>query len=215
MGGRSDTTKAPTRAYWLWVGACALGEAVGLVAAGALNAVLAPRLAARGAEPWVLFGLMVVAGAIEGACVGAAQWLALRRALPRVRFVEWTLATSMGFAAGWLVGALAAGVEPAGEPGAAALVGIAAVSGLLLGAAVGLGQALVLWRWTPRPGRWVGLNAAAWTIGMVVSFLGARVLPAGPYDLGSVALGIATGAGVGVAVGAVTGIAAGAFGGSE
>lgn len=207
VDGQGDTAQAPTRGYVPWIGACALGEAVGLVAAGALNAILAPRLALAGAEPWVLSGLMLAAGAIEGAYFGLAQWLVLRTRFPGVGAGRWALATALGFVGSWTVGALASQLETGGDPSSGVVIAVALATGLVLGLGVGLAQAMVLWRHVASPGRWVALNAAGWMLGMVVSFLGARILPPGPYDLTSLLVGLATGAGVGITVGAVTGVA--------
>ena len=203
MDGHEDTDEAPIR--WLpWIGACALGEAAGLVCAGALNAVLAPRLLVAGAEPWVLEGLMIGAGAIEGACLGAAQWLALRHEIPAVRWVAWMLATSTGMALGWWAGALLSRFEPAAQPGPALVVAVGAATGAALGLVLGLLQALVLRRHGIRPAPYVLLSALAWTLGMAVSFVGAALVPPGDWDARALVLGLATGAAVGTVVGAIT-----------
>lgn len=176
------------------------------MAAGAVNAFLAPRLAVAGAEPWVLQGLMVVAGGVEGALLGIAQWLALRRLLPGIGAGAWTAATALGAATGWLVGSLASAFEPAAASRVELLVLVGAVTGIVLGLALGLAQALVLWKHAAKTGAWVLLNAVAWMLGMIVSILGARALPPGDYGLEALWIGLATGAGVGITVGAVTGI---------
>ena len=198
-----DDTEAPIR-YTTWIGACASGEAAGLVCAGSLNAVLAPALLEKGAEPWVLEGLMVAAGAIEGLCLGAAQWLALRRALPTLRASHHILATSIGMALGWWLGALAARLEPAATPGPALVVAVGAITGIALGLVVGASQALVLRRAGVSVAAWIGLSALAWTVGMALSYVGAALIPAGAWDLRALLVGLATGAAVGGVVGAIT-----------
>lgn len=198
-----DTTEAPIH-YATWIGACASGEAAGLVCAGALNAVLAPALLHEGAEPWVLQGLMVFAGAIEGLCLGAAQFLALRRAFPEVRATHHITATSVGMALGWWLGALAAQLEPTATPGPALVVAVGALTGVALGLVLGLAQAFVLRRAGISAAAWIGLSTLAWTVGMALSYVGAALLPAGDWDLRALGLGLATGAVVGGVVGAIT-----------
>jgi hypothetical protein len=200
---RDDTDEAPIR-YATWIGACASGEAAGLVCAGSLNAVLAPALLEGGAEPWVLEGLMVAAGAIEGLCLGAAQWLALRRALPMLRATHHIAATSIGMALGWWLGALAARLEPAATPGPALVVAVGAMTGIALGAVVGLAQAFVLRRVGVSAPVWIGLSTLAWTVGMALSYVGAALIPAGDWDLRALLVGLATGGVIGGVVGAIT-----------
>ena len=209
VNGRTDTTHgAPTsaRRHWRWVGASAVGEAIGLVAANAVNVLVVPSFGVpEGRERLAVSALMIVAGALEGACLGAMQHVVLRRVLPGIRAVDWIAATSVGFAAGWLVGALASFLEPSAEPGPVVVVGLALLTGLMLGAAVGLAQAVVLWRHGVAVGRWLALTAGAWSIALVASYVGMSMLP---VDWGWVSLlvGLVTGAVVGAIVGAITGL---------
>lgn len=204
MAGRDEQGARAPISHAGWIGACALGEAAGLVCAGALNAVLAPRLLSAGAEPWVLEGLMVMAGAIEGTALGAAQWLALRRAHPRLRARSHVGATALGMGVGWWIGGLASRLEPAGAPGPGLVVLIGAIMGVVVGLVLGLAQAMVLRRHGISPAVWIGLSAVAWTLGMVLSYVGAALVPAGEWDLRALAVGLATGAAVGAVVGAIT-----------
>jgi len=190
---------------WIWIGACAAGEAVGLVLSGAVNALIVPALGEPGtaAAGTGLGALMVAAGAIEGTCVGVAQWLVLRRVLRGVAGVPWVGATAGGLAIAWTLGALASAVEPA-APSTGAVFGFAAASGLVVGVSVGLLQGLVLRRRHLVWGHWVLFNALGWLGAMVVSFLGASGLSPGAYDAGSLALGLMTGAAAGAILGGAT-----------
>lgn len=209
MTGRhpdSHPPEAPTpaRLHWRWVGASAVGEALGLVAANAINVLVAPSFGLpEGRERSFLSALMIVAGALEGACLGAAQWTVLRRWRPDVPATAWIAATSVGFAGGWLLGALSSYLEPA-EPRLAIVLAFAALTGVFLGVAVGLAQAVVLWKHGVAVGRWLGLTVLAWGLALPVSYAGLSLLPAS-WNALALAIGLATGAAVGAVVGAVTG----------
>ena len=211
----SDPRKSPAMhrdgraapALGAWVLACVLGEAVGLTASGMVGAVLVPLLAEgpAGGGTLVLEAMMVLAGALEGTCVGVAQWLVLRRRLP-IAPGRWVAATAGGFATGWLAGGLIATLEPqmAAPPGPSTVIIVGAFSGLCLGAVVGLLQALVL-RGLARPVLpWMLANAAAWASGMVVAYVGASSLGPGAYTLGHLGLAAVTGGLVGLVVGLIT-----------
>jgi len=181
VNGRTDTTHgAPTsaRRHWRWVGASAVGEAIGLVAANAVNVLVVPSFGVpEGRERLAVSALMIVAGALEGACLGAMQHVVLRRVLPGVRAVDWIAATSVGFAAGWLVGALASFLEPSAEPGPVVVVGLALLTGLMLGTAVasyvGMSMLPVDWGWVSLL---VGLVTGA-VVGAIVGAITGLGLP--------------------------------------
>jgi hypothetical protein len=104
----------------------------------------------------------VTGGLLTGAFLGAVQAWALRA--DRRRLLTWIGATAVGMAVG-----LAAG---------ASLVGFSttltdlAIQGAMTGAAVGLAQALVLWRRTgPLALAWPGYLAATWAAGWTVTTL--------------------------------------------
>ena len=112
-------------------------------------------------------GTALAAGALAGAVLGAAQWLALRG---RGVGPMWIAATAAGFATGAAAGTALTG----GAVGPADL----AVLGVATGAGVGLAQAAVLAR-TGRAGgvaavtapwAWAAVVAAAWPAAWLVSW---------------------------------------------
>jgi hypothetical protein len=93
------------RLWRRWVVANALGEALGLgLAAVPGIALLDPDAPAL--PPLLTAGGMVAGGCLEGHVVGTAQWLALRRALPRLTRRAWVAASVAGAALAWALGML-------------------------------------------------------------------------------------------------------------
>jgi hypothetical protein len=158
---------------------------------------------------------MVAGGCLEGYVVGTAQWLALRRALPRLTRRAWVAASVAGAALAWALGmlpsTLMAGDGPGDGGGLGALAetsdlvtyGLAAAMGLVLGPLLGWAQWLVLRRHVPGAGRWIWANAAAWALGMPLVFLGAGNAP--PTGAVAVPFVLAVLAATGAAVRAVHG----------
>jgi hypothetical protein len=195
--------------FMRWVAACAVGEALGLslsgVVAAVVGAVFAPDVGDP--APWMLRALMVLAGFIEGACVGAAQSALLRQRFPDLSAVNFTLVTGVGMAAGWGLGsALAGGAEDFASPNLGTMVVFALGSGVGLGAILGTAQALLLRRHTASAHRWIAANAVGWGFAMLLSYFGTNAMPEGVYGAGALGVLLVTGAGMGVIVGMATGL---------
>jgi len=153
-----------------WISWVVAGEGVGFLAptAGfALTSTLA-------ATPWAAYVTMIVAGALEGALLGAAQAAALKGpplAVPRLR---WIAVTAAGAAFAWALGMLAPTLTDAGH--APDLTRPSAWFALAWGALLLLGSIPVA-QWTvlravlPRAWRWVPLSMGAWLVGLVFTFL--------------------------------------------
>lgn len=166
-----------------WVAANALGEVVGLGVAVVIAIGLAQAHAIPPAtEILVVTAAFLAVGAYEGAIVGAAQWLVLRRVIPSLRAKEWIGATAVGAIVAWMLGrlpsALADWKSVAGDVGQPApslpmVLLLSAAAGAALGLILGVAQWLVLRRYVPRAGIWIGANALAWTGGMPLIFLAA------------------------------------------
>ncbi|MBB1253872.1 hypothetical protein H3146_10925 [Streptomyces sp. OF3] len=146
--------------WWRWT---TLGETVGFC----FPAVVA--VALPGVSPPALAGALLVAGAVEGAVLGAAQAHVLRRALPSVEGVRWIAATAVAALFAWAL-ALTPTVVPGGVGGwpAAVLVPAAVVAGLALLLSVGVAQWWVLRPHVPRAWLWIPANAVAWSAGLAM-----------------------------------------------
>ena len=94
---------------WLqWIAANALGELLGLGTLGLIGFLIASKFdesVSRGAT--ISFALlMIMLGAFEGAVIGLAQWLVLRRIVNRLSIRDWVLASLIGTVMAWTLGML-------------------------------------------------------------------------------------------------------------
>ncbi|MEM7608918.1 MAG: hypothetical protein AAF411_26520, partial [Myxococcota bacterium] len=153
-----------------WIGACAAGEALALVASALFSTVtsLAPT---EGLGSYALPVLLVGAGVLEGAIVGWAQASVLD--VPRAR---WAGVTALAFGGLWAIGACLSLIEPA-TPTRAEVLAFSALTGAGLGVLVGTLQGRVrrLSQHLPR-------NALGWALALIVTAIGADLVPHG--DLG-------------------------------
>ena len=104
----------------------------------------------------------LIGGAISGAVLGAAQWLALRGRLPKTEW--WIPATAIGHAVGLAAGSALVGYRTSLQD--------LAVQGLVTGLGVGILQALVL---RPHVGAWFWWAVAMpflWALGWIITTLG-------------------------------------------
>lgn len=156
--------------FWLrWVVASAIGSGVGVVswvsvgtAAEALG--LTPQ---HGFSNALFPGLV---GAAFGAPFGIAQWIVLRRRMQPAG--RWVAATTLGYAAVFLLGGLFFSGEGAVDlpPGQQVLLGG------LLGAAVAVPPSVLQWLLVlrsqlPKAGAWIAASVLSWALGFAVSFL--------------------------------------------
>jgi hypothetical protein len=164
----------------------------------------------------MMAGMMIAAGALEGAIVGFAQWLVLRRRLRRLNRGEWVTATAVGALVAWAVGMApsammalnqSAGSSPPPEMSDAVTYALAVMMGAALGAILGAPQRRVLRRYVAGASLWVWANAAACAVGMPVVFIGAGAAPVGASALSVALTVIVTIAAAGASVGAIHGVA--------
>ena len=157
---------------------------LGLVGAAGFGAIVVFGEPGSALHVMALALLVIGVGAIEGAIVGFAQAVVLRRRLARLR--SWVAATVAGAAAAWTLGMLpstmmslaeAAPPAPAATSDLLQLV-LAVPLGLVAGAILGLPQWWVLRRYVSRAGWWIAANALAWGAGMPLVFVAAGVRPA-------------------------------------
>lgn len=152
------STTLTTREVWrTWFAQVTAGEFLGFLAPALTGALTSSAL------------MLVLAGAVEGAVLGAAQWLVLRRTFPSLSALRWIGVTALAAGFAWAVALLAVdnsqrlGTLP--FPALLALVSVAG-TGVLL--SLGTGQWLVLRHHVARAHLWVGANAVAWAAGLVV-----------------------------------------------
>ncbi|GAA3336395.1 hypothetical protein GCM10020358_08400 [Amorphoplanes nipponensis] len=158
---------------------------------------------------WVSVPALLLAGAVEGAVLGAGQAAVLSRAVPGLSRRRWVLAT-----AGGAVVAYAIGLTPSTAADAISgwppllLATLGAGLGLALLATIGVAQWWVLRRHVPHAYRWIVATGLAWLAGLAV-FLGFAMplwQPGQPLAL-VLAIGVAGGLLMAAAMAAVTGAA--------
>lgn len=206
------------RLWRRWVAANTLAEMFGLSASLALGFGGAMWLEPRvGIVPAALAAVLL-STLVEGGLVGVAQWLVLRRPLPRLPLATWFIATAVGAGIAWTLGMIPSTIMSlsgdAAESGATApefsdalQIALGAVMGFVLGPVLGAPQWFVLRRYVNRAGWWILANAVGWALGMPLVFVAISQAPfGGPLwtILAVVAVGLAaTGAVVGAVHGAV------------
>ena len=116
---------------------------------------------------WILGGVLLpeLAPYVGGLVVGSLQWVVLRQRIRQAGW--WILASAVGWTLGWAIAA--ALVTP--EYGF--------LTGIVLGAAMGIPQWLILQRQFYRAGWWIVISPLAWTAGLA--------LLTGPLLVGDVA----------------------------
>ena len=219
MLGNTDTVWFCMRSdidFWCrWVIANLVGELFGLGLVGVIGYLVIYFFGEPESVVYVLsFAVLVIGlGALEGAIVGSAQAMVLRRRLPQLR--TWVAATVLGAVVAWTLGMLpgtlmsldgsVSSVTPS-EISDTLQVVLAILMGLVAGAILGFPQWLILKRYISHAAWWVGANALAWACGMPLVFF---VAGAGSTeDVRSAALTATIGL---AAVGALVGGIHGAF----
>lgn len=154
--------------------------------------------------------LVVTGGLVEGVVVGVWQSLALRQLLGRTGRLRWVVATvavaGFGCAAGSVPSVLGNQSETPAQPSWPLILAGAAGLGLVMGAVLGLVQALVIRGRVEHAFRWVSISAVGWAPAMMVIFAGASAPSASWHAAAVVGFGSVTGALAGFTLGVVTGL---------
>lgn len=202
---------------WLqWIVANALGELLGLGTVGVMGLLITSKLGESvSRESTIFFALlMIILGAFEGAVIGLAQWLVLRRIVNRLSSRSWVLASLMGAVSAWILGMLPSTIislssqEKSSSPdfNEAQIMLLAVVMGMVLGIILALPQWMVLRKYTWRAGWWFGANSIAWAFGMPLVFLVAGTVTEGAAIFQIIVTMLLTIAAAGGIVGAIHGI---------
>lgn len=113
--------------------------------------------------------LLVLAGVVEGAILGAAQWFVLRRTFPALSARRWIGVTALAAGFAWSVAAVVVGnsgrINALPVP---VLLTVIAVAGMSILLAPGIGQWLVLRHHVRDAFVWIWVNAVAWGAGLLV-----------------------------------------------
>lgn len=153
-------TELATRGIWhAWFRWTTAGEFAGFLAPALVGALTSS------AE------LLVLAGVVEGAVLGAAQAVVLRRVFHRPRSRYWIGATAIAAGSAWAVAMIVVhNGERLNSLPLVVLLPIAAVAGTGVLLSIGIAQWFVLRLRVPRTHMWVWANALAWGAGLGVFF---------------------------------------------
>ena len=191
-----------------WITVTVLGEAIGFGGAMALGRGVIALVGEPDVGPMaelLVLGLSATAGLVEGACLGLAQWLVLRRLFPRLPLRHWVTATALGAALAWVIGMGAGSHAPSLPPPAPVLAAIVVAAGLVLGGLLGAAQALALRRHIAGVGRWILASAIGWMIGLLFAFIGVALTPEPGISLYNISVMVACGAAMAIAPAIATG----------
>jgi hypothetical protein len=160
-------------------------------------------------------GFLLLAGVLGGVILGFVQWLALRRYIQNP--IWWVLATTIGVLLGWVIilvvsivmaFAYAYGMN---EMNPTMLYKGVAYVGAVVGAVLGFAQWLVLKVYVrcdiSQAAWWMVANALAWSLGLLIAFVGTGIKKIDVFGSHTALIGLATGATMGVVIGGITGIA--------
>jgi hypothetical protein len=184
-----------------WVLAMTIGELVGF----AIPAIVGTAAWSLGMSDLAIAILVSLAGAGEGAVLGFAQWLALRRVLAIDRR-DWVLATTLAAVVAYMIGMLPSNLGDLTRFNTAILIGAGLVLGIVFLVSIGFAQWLILRRRIPNAAWWIPANAIAWPLGVAVPVGGLALVPDGAPAVAWIVTGIACGVAMGAVVGALTGI---------
>ena len=188
--------------WWHWILATTIGELFGF---GLISVV---GVAVSSTSNQSLQVLLILAGILEGAAIGLAQWLVLRHYLPNSSL--WVVATAGGAFLCWIMGMIPSTLLSLDETETIALEAVSylmiLVIGAFLGAVLGFTQWLVLKIYIPRSLWWILGNAIGWSISIAIAFIGIDKFQAEDTFIQVVFMGAVIGIAMGLMAGAITGI---------
>lgn len=117
-------------------------------------------------DQWIAYGVLVSAGAVQGALLGLGQWTAFYRSAAQIPAGPWVGATVLGGALAWAIALLPGMLELELTETAALLVLAGLAAAVLL--VISLPQFLVLQRYRRSAARWVLIVFVAWGLGVAL-----------------------------------------------
>ena len=199
-----------------WIVNCALGELLGIGAAGSIAVAVNYSLGEPQSlmQKIVVLFTMLVAGAIEGTAIAVFQWKVLRHLFPKMKLLSWWKWTVAIALLGWGLGMLpslfltqsSTAAAETTEPSMWLIAIVATCGGAIGGSLFGLFQSFELkkhsskWKW------WIIANTLAWSIAMLIIFIGAS-WPSATTPVSLIILSaIISGCLAGLSLGVITGV---------
>lgn len=149
------------RFFRRWIIAVTLGETLGFTIA----AVVGGTLASASAPATLVYPVMIAAGAVEGACLGAGQVAGFGKPAP-VPPNRWIAATASGAAAAWAIGLLPSTITGFTVDNGLAVV-LTVLGAVTLLASIPVLQWAVLRRSIRPASFWIPANMAGWAVGIL------------------------------------------------
>jgi hypothetical protein len=149
--------------------------------------------------------LLIPAGAGEGAVLGYAQWLVIRRVFPGITARAWVGLTASAAALAWALALIPSTVSDAFNPPVWLLIAIWIPASPFFLLSIGGAQWLALRHHAEPAGRWVVINAIAWPVGVLMPIIALSLVPNGAPAIAWAVAGLAGGVAMGATVGAITG----------
>ncbi len=155
------------------------------------------------------YKVLLLVGTVEGFLLGFAQWLVLRAYIRRASF--WILLTIVGALLSWFMGLTVSVVIGLFylanlHQTITTLVKEIALLGAAIGTVIGYAQWLILKIANKKAIWWVGANAFAWSLGLVVAFIGAGINKSSGFQIHPTLVTVATGAVMGIIISSITGL---------
>ena len=155
------------------------------------------------------YQVLLLLGISEGFLLGFAQWLVLRRYIRQASY--WIFFTIAGVLISWFMGLTVSAVI--GLVYAAnlhqkitTLIEEVALLGAAVGTVIGYAQWLIFQTVNKQAIWWVCANAVAWSLGLVIAFIGAGIDKALGFNIHASLIAVATGAVMGIVISSITGI---------
>lgn len=156
------------------------------------------------------YSLLLLVGTLEGLLFGFAQWLVLRRYIRHPNC--WIVLSALGVFLSWFM-ALALSVvigliylaSPENRT-MTTLIEEVALLGAAVGTVIGYAQWLILEMTNHKAIWWVCANTLAWSLGLVIAFIGAGINKTPGFTIHSFLITLATGAVMGTVISSITGI---------
>ncbi|MDY6899142.1 MAG: hypothetical protein SWZ49_13850 [Cyanobacteriota bacterium] len=154
------------------------------------------------------YQFLLLIGTLEGLLLGFAQYLVLRRYIRQASY--WILFTLTGVLISWFMGLTVSAViglfyAANLHQKITTLIEEVALLGAAVGTVIGYAQWLILKTVSKQAIWWVFANALAWSLGIVVAFIGAGI-ETPFFNIHASLIAIATGGVMGIVISSITGI---------
>jgi hypothetical protein len=202
-----------------WIAMCTMGELAGFALGGAIGYAVFTSIPDPTSLPLAaaLLGGCALAGIVEGATLGAAQWWVLRKRYPTLRLASWAGVTALAAAICWALGGLPSTLislfgapsqgssGPSDDPSWAAVMLVSMAGGALLGAFLGFVQSRVLRRHADGAGWWIAASSVGWALALPWSFLAGSSAAGASSFQSAIAISAAAGLLMGATISAALG----------